>query len=207
MVVTSPLPGEGKSTVAMSLAWAAAIAGKMTLLVECDLRRSVLAERLGIRPTPGLTDAMRGTAEPRDVLQPVDIGVAGAPAGGTAAGSSRFVCITAGTPVPDPAEILASARFAEFLGEVRGAYDLVILDTSPLLSVVDTRELLQLVDGAVVCARSYQTTRDQARATREALDSASIRFAHLVVTGLKLRDDDYSGYYRRYVQGFPGANS
>jgi capsular exopolysaccharide synthesis family protein len=206
MVVTSPLPGEGKSTVAMALAWASAVAGKLTLLVECDLRRSVLGERLGLRATPGLTDAMLGRAQPRDVLQPVDLGVAtNSPE--EAADASRLVAITAGTPVPDPAEILASNRFAQFLGEVRDAYDLVVLDTSPLLSVVDTRELLQLVDGAVVCARSYQTTRDQARATREALESTSVGFTHLVVTGLKLRDDDYSGYYRRYVQGLPGAGS
>ena len=207
LVVTSPLPGEGKSTVAMALAWASAIAGKLTLLVECDLRRSVLAERLGLHPTPGLTDAMLGKAEPKDVLQAVDLGVAAGDGGTTISGASRFVCITAGTPVGDPAEVLASKPFAQFLDQVRGAYDLVVLDTSPLLSVVDTRELLQLVDGAVVCARSYQTTRDQARATREALDSASIDFAGLVVTGLKLRDDDYSGYYRRYVQGMPGAKA
>ena len=208
MVVTSPLPGEGKSTVAMALAWASAIAGKLTLLVECDLRRSVLAERLGLHPTPGLTDAMLGNAEPKNVLQPVDLGVAtGGTGGASISGGSRFVTITAGTPVADPAEILASNQFAEFLAQVRGAYELVILDTSPLLSVVDTRELLQLADGAVVCARSYQTTRDQARATREALESTSIEFTGLVVTGLKLRDDDYSGYYRRYVQGMPGASS
>jgi receptor protein-tyrosine kinase len=203
MVVTSPLPGEGKSTVAMALAWASAIAGKMTLLVECDLRRPVLAERLGLQPTPGLTDAMLGNAEPQAVLQPVDLGVATAENGASISAQSRFVSIVAGTPVLDPAEVLASSRFAEFLAQVRDAYDMVVLDTSPLLSVVDTRELLQLVDGAVVCARSYQTTRDQARATREALDSTSVRFSGLVVTGLKLRDDDYSGYYRRYVQGLP----
>ena len=193
----------------MSLAWAAAIAGKMTLLVECDLRRAVLAGRLGIGATPGLTDyAGRGAAEPQDVLQPVDIGVAGRRRQWQpAAGSSRLVCITARTPVPDPAELLASARFTDFLAKVCG-------DLRPRHPRHRPAALGRRHAGAPAARRcggllrrSYQTTRDQARATREALDSASIRFAHLVVTGLKLRDDDYSGYYRRYVQGFPGAES
>lgn len=206
LAITSPLPAEGKSTVAMALAWASAIAGKRTLLVECDLRRPVFAERLGLKQAPGLTDALLDNATPQEVLQSVDIGLMPSGNGSTATSSAqRLVCITAGTTVPDPAEILGSQRFAGFLSEVSNVYDLVILDTCPLLSVVDTRELLQVVDGVLVCARSYQTTRDQARATREALDAAPTRIAGLVVTGVKMRDDDYSSYYRRYVQGVQGA--
>ncbi len=208
LAITSALPGEGKSTVAMALAWASSIAGKQTLLVECDLRRPIFAERLGINATPGITDAMLDNATPQQVLQPVDHGMVTSGNGATQGSDTwRLVCITAGTSVPDPAEILSSNRFAEFLEQASGVYDLVILDTSPLLSVVDTRELLQIVDGVLVCARSYQTTRDQARATREALAGAPTRVAGLVVTGVKLRDDDYSSYYRRYVQGVSGASS
>jgi capsular exopolysaccharide synthesis family protein len=208
LLVTSALPGEGKSTVAMALAWASAMAGKATLLVDCDLRRSVLADRLGLRPTPGLTDAIEGHAEPREVLQPIDLAVASGPNGDTpAAERPSLVCISAGSPVADPAAILGSNRFSTFLKEVRAVYDLVILDTSPLLSVVDTRELLRLVDGAVVCARSYRTTRDQTRAAREALEAVPPRLSGLVVTGVKLRDDEYSSYYRRYVDAAPGLRA
>ena len=206
LAITSPLPSEGKSTVAMALAWASSMAGKQTLLVECDLRQPIFAERLNLRPTPGVTDAILGNAGPQDVLQAIDQGIVSSANGGTAGSSTkRLVCITAGTQVPDPAEILGSRSFVEFLEQVSGVYDLVILDTAPLLSVVDTRELLQVVDGVLICARSYQTTRDHARATREALDAAPTRVAGLVVTGVKLRDDDYSSYYRRYVQGFQGT--
>ena len=207
LAITSPLPAEGKSTVAMALSWASAVAGKRTLLVECDLRRSVFAERLGLNASPGLTDALLENATPQEVLQPIETSLMPSENGGTAGSSAqRLVCVTAGTPVPDPAEILGSQRFSEFLREVSSVYDLVVLDTCPLLSVVDTRELLQVVDGVLICARSYQTTRDQARATREALDAAPTRIAGLVVTGVKMRDDDYSSYYRRYVQGVQGAS-
>lgn len=198
LVVTSPLPSEGKTTVAVSLAWASAVAGKRTLLVECDLRQPAFAERLGLRSAPGLTEVMLDRAGPQDVLQGIETGTSTGN-GERAGGHTRLACIAAGTPVSNPAEILASPRFAEFLEQVTSVYDLIVLDTSPLLSVVDTRELLPLVDGVVICARSYQTTRDQARATRKALDHASTGPAALVVTGVKLEDDDYSAYYRRYI--------
>jgi receptor protein-tyrosine kinase len=200
LVVTSPLPAEGKSTVAIALGWASAIAGKRTLLVGCDLRKPVLSERLGLRATPGLSDALLGKANPKDVLQAIDLGPTNGANGGAAVpGGNRLVCITAGTQVAGPAEVLASDRFSDFLDQVTSVYDLVVLDTSPMLSVVDTRELLPLVDGVVICARSYQTTRDHARATRKALEHASTRLAGLVVTGVRLREDYYTAYYRSYI--------
>ncbi len=198
LVVTSPLPGEGKSTVAISLAWASVMSGKLTLLIECDLRQPVLAQRLGLRPAPGLTDVLLSNAGPPEVLQMVDLGGAN-PATGGVSGAGHLICITAGTQVANPAELLGSDKFSDLLGEVTAAYDLVVLDTSPMLSVVDTRELLPRADAVVVCARSYQTTRDQARATRDALDQVSAPLAGLVVTGVRFNDDEYYGYYYRYA--------
>jgi capsular exopolysaccharide synthesis family protein len=204
LVVTSPLPGEGKSTVAVALAWASALSGKLTLLVDCDLRKSVLAQRLGLRPAPGLTDAMMGRAKPPEVLQIVDAKAASGGEGGTASGAGHLVCITAGTPVSNPSELLASDNFKGFIEAVTTSYDLVVLDSSPVLSVVDTRELLPLVDGVIVCARSHQTTHDQAQATREALQHTAAPLTGLVVTGVQVRDDAYYDYYHHYA-GTGGA--
>ena len=77
-----------------------------------------------------------------------------------------MVAITAGSPTPRPAELLASKRFAAFLEQVRDAYDVVVLDSTPLLSVGDTLQLVPRVDGVVLCVRAEQTTREQARAAR-----------------------------------------
>ena len=171
VMVTSGLPEEGKSTVALALAGAAAVAGKRTLLVECDLRRPCLADRLGIDDEPGLTDYLMGDARPSDILQVVKLGAAsgGNGASGSDDGVSSMVCITAGSTPELPAEMLGSDKFSSFLTKVSRAYDIVVLDTSPILSVVDALELAPQVDGLLVCVRLSKTTREEAKAAREAL--------------------------------------
>ena len=208
LAVTSSLPGEGKSTVAVALAWVAALSGRLTLLVECDLRQPVIATRLGLDPTPGLSDVLNGDARPRDALQVTDLAAQDANGGLTKGGKrasspqpdSKLVCLTAGSPVPDPASMLASEEFVDVMKKVTKAYEVVIVDTSPLLSVVDTREILPLVDGLVLCARAYQTTREEARASREALVNIPVHVAGLVITGVTLRKDKYDSYYYHYPQ-------
>lgn len=193
ILVTSSLPEEGKSTVSSSLAVAAALSGKRALLVECDLRRPVLAERLGIERAPGLTDYLAGRAAPSDILRVVDLG--GTSNGNSPATGAVLVCIPAGSPAPRPAELMASNRFADFVRQVGETYDIVVLDSSPLLPVVDTLELITHVDTVALCVRVGQTTRDQLRAARAALKRLPDRPTGLVVTGVKRGPEPYHGYY------------
>lgn len=205
VLVSSPLPGEGKSTVAASLALASVIAGRRTLLVECDLRRPALAARLCLRSSPGLTDYLVGRAQPADILQalpPVLAGFGTGPHGAADAtdGASpeigqSLVCITAGTSSPVPAELIGSERFQAFLDQVSDAYELVVIDTSPLLPVADTLELLPHVDAVLLCVRSNQTTRDQARAARSTLEHFPDRPTAIAITGLRKRDAPGYSYY------------
>ncbi len=192
VVVTSALPEEGKSTVAASLALAAAASGKRALLLECDLRQPSLAARLGARATPGLSDHLAGDASPADVLQVVRF--AGQQAKG-AGSAPEFAVVTAGSATSHPAQLLGSQRFENLLGEVREAYDLVVVDSSPLLPVVDTLEIVPHVDGVILCVRAGRTTRDQAAAARSILDHLPSRPTGLVVTGTRARDESTSGAY------------
>jgi capsular polysaccharide biosynthesis protein/Mrp family chromosome partitioning ATPase len=168
VLVTSGLAEEGKSTVAIALAGAAAMSGKRTLLVECDLRRPCFADRLDLDPQPGLTDYLVGRASPADILQVVELSPTLSENGDLSSstrskkGSKKqkqeplgamMVCITAGSNSPLPAELLGSERFSNFLEKVSKAYEMVVIDSSPILSVVDAMELVSHVDGMVVCVR------------------------------------------------------
>jgi len=215
VAVTSALSEEGKSTVAASLALASAARGKRTLLLECDLRRPSLPERLGGRRVPGLTDHLNGDAALDDVLQVLrfdDVPTPGA--NGSDPGPSEFTVVMAGAPAPHPAALFGSQRFETLLSELRGAYDAVILDTAPLLPVADTLEIVPLTDGVILCVRVNQTTRDQAAAAHSALDRFPPRPTGLVITGTRSRDEgaygaDGStyGYYTRPRERTPASTS
>jgi Mrp family chromosome partitioning ATPase/capsular polysaccharide biosynthesis protein len=227
VAITSSLPEEGKSTVASFVAFTSAAAGKRTLLMECDLRRPVFADRLGIESSPGLSDLVTGRAEHNAIFQvvrfgdPMSLNGAG-PAAKTVAANSEvgadadqsvtgdsspeserymhaLTCISAGTHTQHPVEILRSERFGALLKQVRDWYDLVVLDTPPLLSVVDTLELLPHVDSAVICVRVGSTTRQQARSGRAALKRLPERPTGIVVTGTSRATEAEYGYYGYYA--------
>ena len=195
ILITSAVPEEGKSTVAACLAMASATAAR-TLLVECDLRKPILAERFGISATPGLSDYLVGRSTPREILQQVQAQEAGT---GNGSGPASLVCITAGSPPPRPDYVLNSKRFADFLSTVSEAYERVIIDAPPLLPVADTLEILPHVDCVLMCVRMNKTTEEQVRAAHETLDRLSPDTIGLVITDCD--DSDYGAYrdyYRQY---------
>lgn len=208
ILVTSPVAAEGKSTVSLSLASAAALAGQRVLLLECDLRKPSLARRLNVPREPGLTEYLNGNASPSDILRVVPLSeprqlevAAGSQNGGAAAARGKrapeanVICVTAGGPVANAPELLQSQRFKDMLAKVSRAYDLVIMDGSPLLAVADPLELVPLVDCVLVCVRAQQTTREQVRAVRSALGHLPERPAGAVMTGLRPGDESYGYYY------------
>ncbi|MGI9020268.1 MAG: Wzz/FepE/Etk N-terminal domain-containing protein [Solirubrobacterales bacterium] len=215
VLVTSGLAQEGKSTVSAMLASVAAASGYRVLLVDADVRRPVLAERLGVPQSPGLTDYLAGTASPQDVLRVQEVSVNGrAPAGpgddetdtgeGAATpsrASARLACIPAGAPQAQPAALFSSGRLSQFVEKVGKAYDLVVIDSSPLLVASDAFELAPLVDMILVCVRVSWSTRDELRAVRHALDHLPERPTGVVLTGLKNETDDYAYGYYGYEQG------
>jgi tyrosine-protein kinase len=202
VLVTSTVAGEGKTTVASSLAVAIAASGKRTLLVDCDLRRPELASRLGIERAPGISDYLLGRATPEEILRRLDFattpianGNGGSSNGHAAGGGHMLVCIPAGSAPAQAAELLGSRRFAEFIEQVSSTYDAVVLDSAPLLPVADTLDIVPHVDAVLVCARESRTTRTQAAAARATLDRFPGRPAGVVITGVRSRgaaDELYS---------------
>lgn len=205
VLVTSAGAQEGKSTVAACLAATTVASGQRTLLVDCDLRRPVLAARLGVADRPGLTDYLTGHAQPGDIVRSVPIihqSLNGSSNGGKGSPAyvedQRLACVVAGTPAPRPADLLGSDGFRKFLAEVSEVYDSVILDSAPILTAADTLEILPSVSSVLLCVRLRQTTREQLRAAQAALDRLPSRPLGVVVTGLRKPAAGYYGYYSGY---------
>ncbi|EHN10437.1 Tyrosine-protein kinase EpsD [Patulibacter medicamentivorans] len=189
VVVTSGLEGEGKSTVAASLAVASAYAGDRTLLIDVDLRRPIVAHRFGIADEPGLSDYLARRVEPADVIRSIALPDLDRDAPG------GLTVIPAGRGVPRPADLLESARFADFITEVREAYDLIVLDTAPLLPVPDTTALVPVSDMVLLCCRIDRVDRDVFVAARDALRRLRENGIATVATGITRRHAGRRGAY------------
>jgi succinoglycan biosynthesis transport protein ExoP len=204
VVVTSGVPEEGKTTVATSLAFAMASAGKRTLLIEADLRRPDLAARLGVVRSPGLTDYLAGEKASTEIIHRIQLieppsqnGHGPAKPESTADALSLSV-IPAGSPSSQAAELLGSKRFRQLIKQVAESYDAVVIDSPPLLPVSDTLEMLPLAEAVVVCAREAKTKREEAHAVKTALARFPERAVGVVVTGIKPSRHEYEVYSYSY---------
>ncbi|NPC41206.1 polysaccharide biosynthesis tyrosine autokinase [Nocardioides sp. zg-1230] len=167
IVVTSSLPGEGKSTTAVNLAVTLTQAGQKVALVECDLRRPLIADRLELDPAIGTTSVLIGKVSADDVMQPY-------------ADTTLDVMVCGQIP-PNPSELLQSQAMESLLEDLRSRYDVVVLDAPPLLPVTDAALLATRADGAVVVVSHGRTTRDQLSTAIERLDSVGATTLGVVV--------------------------
>jgi capsular exopolysaccharide synthesis family protein len=185
VMVTSAVPGEGKSTVAAGLARAAALAGQRVILVEADLRRPTFHEQFALGDDQrGLTNALVGGVAAHELLRPV------------LSGMRNLSVLPSGPLPPNSAELLRSAAMSAVLRDLADEADLVILDAPPLLPVADAQVLLDLpeVDACLVVGRAYKTNRDDVRRARVVLETHRLTNLGLVVNGLRQRDTSYAYY-------------
>jgi Mrp family chromosome partitioning ATPase len=156
----------------------------------------VHAKRLGLNPGPGLTDYLVDGLTPDRVLQ---VHTFADPAAHNMNGHSngrtpKLTCITAGNVGSFSGDALGSQRFSEMLAEVRQVYDLVVIDSAPLLAVAETSEMISFVDAIVFCVRLGHTTVEHVKAARSALERLPNRLGGLVVTDLSPQLGGYYGY-------------
>lgn len=178
IVIASGHTADGKTMVAMNLAHAYAYSGNDVVLIDADLRRPRIAERLQIEPGLGLAGVLSGQAEVDEAL--VDIGV-------RSSGPGRVLVLPAGELPPNPTELLASQRMHRLIEEFSTVYDVVILDTSPLMAVSDALPLLDEAAGVLLIARLGVIRRNDIRYLRRILDGAQGSALGVVATGLRLK--------------------
>jgi capsular exopolysaccharide synthesis family protein len=192
LLVTSATVGEGKTTVALGLAIAEAAAGKSNVvLVEADLRRPVLASRLGINAMPGLAEILSWNYPMEAAMR--ELAVPGSDS--RTESRATFTLIPAGAQPPNPAELLESRAMIELLSSLSQRFDLVVIDTPSASAVPDAMPLLGLVNGTVIVARMNRTTRDAARQLREQLEKLQSPTLGVVATAVaaKSRRHYYDG--------------
>jgi polysaccharide biosynthesis transport protein len=179
VLITSSRSREGKTTVAWNLACAAAQAGLAVAFVEADMRRPSIAQRYGLRPQPGLSEALRGEVPVVEALQSAP--VAGDPSRNGRAGSREV--LVAGKPPPDPWALMQSPAMDRILSLLSQNHDLVVLDTPPLPHVADAISLLRKVDGVIVTASVNSTRGPEAGRLRDRLQALGARVLGVVANG------------------------
>ena len=188
VMITSATGGEGKTTLSAHLAARCANAGTSTLLIDADLRRASLGRLLDVPAGMGLGDVLAGDVDLDATLITVQAG--------------GFHFLSAGTPGIDPTRVLKSTRLAELIGQLRQMYDLVIIDTPPVLPVADALIMGRWADGAVMAARFDASRLPLVERANRQIIAAGIPVLGVVVNGVKGQDQAYGSY--SYSYSYPG---
>ena len=188
LVVTSAVPGEGKTMTSTNLAVALAQTGRTVLIIDADLRRPRVASTLGVDPAVGLTTALVGKTEIEDAIQVHE--------------PSGLHVLASGAKPPNPTEILQSRVTHDLIRRLRQSYDMIIIDAPPLLPVADASVLTTLADGSILVVRHGQTTRDQVAEAVKRINQVGGRLYGVVVNMVAKRAIG-SYYYYYYEETSP----
>lgn len=181
-ILTSAIPGEGKSNTAINLAITLAEDSKSVVVVDCDLRKPSLNRYLKLGHNfKGVTDILTGSATVEDALiQFEDLGIH---------------VLTAGAVPPNPSEMLSSEPMKKLVEDLKAAFDYVILDTPPVSVVTDAAILGRYADGALLCVRSNYAPKETVQLAKERLTAVGVRILGVVLTGFDAKNDNKSSAY------------
>ena len=187
--VSSALAGEGKSLTAVNLAYTTAQLGKRVLLIDCDLRRPSLTDKLPLKKHNGLSDFLAGQTGAEDLIQLC----------GIKDDERAFHAIAPGRIPPNPMELLSSARMEKMLEQLRGSYDYIIMDLPPVGEVSDALAVARFTDGILMVVR-------QDYCDRIALNTAVRQFefvdARILGVVFNCTREEHLGYTQRYFGGY-----
>lgn len=168
IVVTSSVPGEGKSTTARNVALTLAEGTRRVLLLDADLRRPSVSQSFGLEASVGLTTVLVGRARLDEVVQNVEV--------------DNLDVLPSGPLPPNPHQLIESTAMRDLLSTARSSYDVVVIDTPPLLPVSDAAVLTTMADGTILVIGSKRVRRHQLRQAMRSLDAVGSRLLGIVMT-------------------------
>lgn len=193
IVLTSSTPNEGKSTVSLGLALSLSESGKRVLLVDADLRKSVLIGRHKVTESvKGLSHYLSGQAQLSDVIC------------GTQ--EDNMFVIFAGIIPPNPSELLGSERFAELIRRTKNDYDYVIVDAPPLGSVIDAAVIAKACDASVLVVAASTVSYKFIRTVKSQLEKTECPILGVVLNKVNMKQNRYYGKYYGNYYGESGRN-
>jgi capsular exopolysaccharide synthesis family protein len=185
--ITSPLPAEGKSTVTANLAIALAQAGQRVAVIDADLRKPSIHKLFGLNQRIGTTTILLDHADVHDAIQHLDRDLPDV--------------LVAGQLPPNPSALLGSRRMQELVGELRAAYEVILIDCPPILPVTDPMVVSQFTDGILLVSRAGSTTRDQAQAAKDTCVKAGAKILGSVLNASSVMEGSQPAYYAYYGEG------
>lgn len=205
LLVTSSLPGEGKTNSAINLALSLSLSGSRVILLDADLRRPMIGQYLDLKSPLGLTNVLAGSKYISDVVQSVDTSklvtaYSDDPRSNTVGpiAKKNLLCVASGPVPPNPSELLSSPRTNDVIEQLAKLCDYLVIDGPPLLLVSDALDLAGKVGGVIVVARLYSTKLEDAKAARESLSRVGITPLGAIVTDARKARRyyrEYGGYY------------
>jgi succinoglycan biosynthesis transport protein ExoP len=180
VAITSALPNEGKTTVSLCLARVAALSGQRVLLIDCDLRRRSVKEVLDIEPDVGLLQVLAGETSWRQAIYLDEA-------------SGMCVLPVSGSGFT-PKEIFGAEDMSRLIAELRGSFDLIVLDCAPVLAVAETRVAAAKADATVLVSRWQKTPMRAVRAALQQLNDAGANIRGVALNGLDRRVPGYYSY-------------
>jgi polysaccharide biosynthesis transport protein len=189
LLVTSALPGEGKTTTTVNLGATLASLGSRVVIVDCDMRRPACHRSAGVENKPGFVQCLTGHVGLAEAVLPVP-------------GVPNLSVIPCGPIPPNPAEVLSSRVTGELLHKLRNEFEYVLVDSPPLLSVADSRILATLTEAAILVTRAFETPYDVIWRARALLYGAGARILGVALNDVDLQRESYgSNSYYRYGYG------
>lgn len=190
LLVTSPMPGDGKTATATNLAVAMAQSGDRVLLVDADLRRSRVPDVMGVPREPGLTSVVLGDAREAEAICGV---------------SDRLFVLPPGPLPPNPSELLGSKQMADLVNRLGASADVIVFDGPPIVPVTDGQVLSNVVDGVILVARDGRTARDSITEAMRRLELVGANVVGCVLNGAA-SSGDYAEEYQ-YSSLYAGDRS